>query len=169
QNCYPQKCGLGFAIAEQTRGRSDRDISSQHEQQASRDTCSPSLRVSVCSGCAKSPQHYYRREKFDCAVSTECEQSGTPRPPRGEEGHDSLHTHPCDCDGLHPVDSPDSVWIRDLQHRSHSRHYVTVLACFAVKDLPHMPCAANRSPNSSATDAAAARTSIAPPRASYSS
>jgi hypothetical protein len=28
---------------------------------------------------------------------------------RDTEGHHSLHTHPCDCDDLHPLDSPDSV------------------------------------------------------------
>ena len=67
---------------------------------------------------------------------TECKQSGTPRPPRGKEGHDSPHTHPCDCDGLHPLDLPDSVWTRYLQHRSHSQHYGIALAGCAVKDVP---------------------------------
>jgi hypothetical protein len=45
----------------------------------------------------------------------------------------------------------------------------TVVTCFAVKDLPHMPCSANRSPSSSATGAAPAGTSRVPPRAPYSS
>lgn len=67
---------------------------------------------------------------------TECKQSGTPRPPRGKEGHDSPHTHPCDCDGLRPLDSPDSVWTRYLQHRSHSQHYGIALAGCPVKDVP---------------------------------
>ena len=67
---------------------------------------------------------------------TECKQSGTPRPPRGKEGHDSPHTHPCDCDGLHPLDSPGSVWTRYLQHRSHLQHYGIALASCAVKDVP---------------------------------
>ena len=62
-------------------------------------------------------------------------------------------------------------WLHQMQAKRDSvtARLRTVLAWFAVKDLPHMPCAANRSPNSSTTDAAAARTSIAPPRAPYSS
>jgi hypothetical protein len=61
--------------------------------------------------------------KLDGAVSTECKQGGTPRPPSCEEGHHSLHTHPCDCEGLHPLDSPDSIWRSDLQYRSHLAEY----------------------------------------------
>ena len=63
---------------------------------------------------------------------------GTPCPPRCEEGHHSLHTHPCDCDGLHPLDSSEGVWSSYLQRRSHSRHYGTAFACFALKDPLHL-------------------------------
>jgi hypothetical protein len=64
-----------------------------------------------------------RREEFDGAVSTECKQSGTPRPPSCEEGHRRLHTHPCDCDGLHPANSSEGVGTTDLQHRDHLGEY----------------------------------------------
>ena len=41
-----------------------------------------------------------------------------------------------DGDGLHPLDSSDSVWRSYLQHRSHSQHYGTWLSCCAVKRTP---------------------------------
>jgi hypothetical protein len=61
--------------------------------------------------CTKSPQHYHRREKFDGAVSTEGKQSGTMRPPSYAERYHSVHTHPRDCDGLHPLDSAAKPFI----------------------------------------------------------
>jgi hypothetical protein len=39
--------------------------------------------------------------------------------PSCEEGHNSLHTHPCDCDGLHPLDSPECLSQDDLRHGDH--------------------------------------------------
>ena len=48
--------------------------------------------------------------------------------PRGEERHCSLHTHPCDGEVLHPLDSKDLGWDRDVRHRGHSPHYAPQLA-----------------------------------------
>src|SRR5207253_1455328 len=90
---------FGFAIAKQIRDRSDHDIGSQRKQQGSHETGSPPFCIPVSSStCTKSPQHYHRREEFDGAVSTEGEQRGAMCTPSCEEGHHSLHTHPCDCD-----------------------------------------------------------------------
>ena len=37
-------------------------------------------------------------------------RAGLLRPPRGEERYRRFYAHPSDCDGLHPLDSSDSVW-----------------------------------------------------------
>ena len=84
------------------------------------------FRVLMRCPCTKSPQHYHRREEFDGTVSTKGKQCGAPRPPSCVEGYHSLYTHPCDCDGLHPLDSPDSVGSSYLERECHSQHYGTV-------------------------------------------
>jgi hypothetical protein len=48
-----------------------------------------------------------------------------PCSPSCEDGHHSLHTHPCDCDRLHPANSPEGVWRSNLERRCHSQHYGT--------------------------------------------
>jgi hypothetical protein len=83
--------------------------------------------VLVCGTRTKSPQHNYRREKFDGTVSAEGKQRWATRPPCGKQRNHGLHTHPRDCDCLDPPNAPESVWSGYLQHRSHlGGYYCTI-------------------------------------------
>jgi hypothetical protein len=85
------------------------------------------------------PSVFHHTNYCPFRFSTEREHSGAPRPPSGEEGHHSLHTHPRACDGLHPLSAPDRVWRSYLKHRSHSQHYGTTRMLRAQRHLAPYP------------------------------
>ena len=106
----PRKRWLGFAIAQQTRNRCDRDEGSQREQQGSCDTGSPLLRVLV----------FYTARNLRSTTTAEKSSMALSPPKASRAGLCACHAAKRDTRAstlihaivraLHPLDSPDRVW-----------------------------------------------------------